>query len=269
MNARLIIVAAIAILAFGATYVFMSGGQNGAPPSPVQAPPAVDVEQVLVASQDLPMGTVVNDTGTAWQTWPKPAISEFMITKSAKPDAMDDVMGSMTRVAFIRGEPIRRDKLVKAGAGGFMSAILPTGMRAVAIKIDNGGDSTAGGFILPNDRVDVVRLARDEDATEARGVEVMTAQTILMNVRVLAIGQNVEEQNGKKVVTGANATLELDPDQVNLVILAQHAGNSNLHLVLRSLVDSGGPARTVLDRDDGANGALTVVRYGAAQQATR
>ena len=93
----------------------------------------------------------------------------------------------------------------------------------------------------------------------------MTAEPILTNVRVLAIGQNVEEQNGKKVVTGANATLELDPDQVNLVILAQHAGNSNLHLVLRSLIDSGGPAKTVVNAD----GALTVVRYGSAQQAAR
>ncbi len=214
------------------------------------------------------MGTVVSDTATSWQAWPKAAVSEFMITKSAKPDAQD-VIGAMTRVAFISGEPIRHDKLVKAGTGGFMSAILPSGKRAVAIKIDNGGDSSAGGFILPNDRVDVVRLARDEDATKARGVEVMTAQTILANVRVLAIGQNVEEQNGKKVITGANATLELDPDQVNLIILAQQAGNSLLHLALRSLVDSGGPARTVVDTDGSGKAGLTVVRYGAAQQVAR
>ena len=211
------------------------------------------------------MGTVVNEGAIAWQSWPKGAVSDLMITKAGKPDALKDIEGSMTRVSFLRGEPIRHDKLVKAGEGGFMSAILPSGKRAVAIKIDNDGDSTAGGFILPNDRVDVVRLARDEESTKARGVEVMTAQPILSNVRVLAIGQNVEEQNGKKVITGANATLELGPDQVNLIILAQHAGNSNLHLVLRSLVDSGGPAQTVVSADS----ALTVVRYGAPQQASR
>jgi pilus assembly protein CpaB len=269
MNRKLIIVGTIAVLAFGATYVFLRNAQNSPPPIPAEAPPKIDVEQVLVASQDLPMGTVVNEGATGWQTWPKAAVSEFMITKSAKPDALEDVRGSMTRVAFIRGEPIRHDKLVKAGAGGFMSAILPSGKRAVAIKIDNGGDSSAGGFILPNDRVDVVRLARDEETTKARGVEVMTAQQILANVRVLAIGQNVEEQNGKKVITGANATLELDPEQVNLIILAQHTGNSNLHLVLRSLVDSGGPAETVVNADGGGKAGLTVVRYGAAQQAIR
>jgi pilus assembly protein CpaB len=269
MNRKLILVGAIAILAFGATFVFMRGSPNP-PPQPVaDAPPKVDVDQVLVAKEDLPMGTVVNEDATAWQTWPKAAVSEFMITKSGKPDALEEVKGSMTRVAFLRGEPIRRDKLVKAGAGGFMSAILPSGKRAVAIKIDNDGDSSAGGFILPNDRVDVVRLARDEEATKARGVEVMTAERILANVRVLAIGQNVEEQNGKKVVTGANATLELDPDQVDLILLAQHTGNSNLHLVLRSLADSGGPARTVADRDDEGKVGLTVVRYGVVQQVVR
>jgi pilus assembly protein CpaB len=263
MNRRLIIVGAIAIFAFGATYMLLRGSGNSAPSPAAEAPPKLDVEQVLVAGQDLPMGTVVNESAMLWQSWPRAAVSELMITKNGKPDAIKDVEGSMTRVAFLRGEPIRHDKLVKAGTGGFMSAVLPTGKRAVAIKIDNEGDSTAGGFILPNDRVDVVRLARDDEATKTRGVEVMTAQPILTNVRVLAIGQNVEEQNGKKVVTGANATLELDPDQVDLIILAQHAGNSNLHLVLRSLVDSGGPAQTVVSADS----ALTVVRYGAPQAA--
>ena len=150
-----------------------------------------------------------------------------------------------------------------------MSAILPSGMRAVAIKIDNAGDSSAGGFVLPNDRVDVVRVARDDEATKARGVEVFTSQTILANVRVLAIGQNVEEQNGKKVVTGGNATLELDPDQANLIILAQHSGARSLHLVLRSLADSGGPAETVVAQEEDSKDELTVVRFGAVQQVVR
>jgi pilus assembly protein CpaB len=265
MNRKLIIVGAIAILAFGATYVFLRA-PGPAPAPAAQAQPKIELEQVLVAAQDLPMGTVVNPGSAVWRPWPKANVSELMITKSGKPDALKDVEGSMTRVAFLRGEPIRHDKLVRAGTGGFIAAVLPSGKRAVAIKTDNRGDSSAGGFILPGDRVDVVRLARDDEATKARGVEVMTAQPILSNVRVLAIGQNIEEQNGKKVVTGENATLELDPVQVNLILLAQHEGNSNpLHLVLRSLADSGGAAQTVVS----ASGGLTVVRYGAAQQASR
>jgi pilus assembly protein CpaB len=270
MNRRFVIVLAVAVAAFGAAYALLAAG-----PSPrsaaavVEPPPKVDVDQVLVAAEDLPMGAVVAEGALAWQPWPKAAVSELMIARSEAADAVHEMKGSMTRAAFLRGEPMRRDKLVKAGAGGFMSAILPSGMRAVAIKIDNGGDSSAGGFILPNDRVDVVRLARDDDATKARGVEVVTAQTILANVRVLAIGQNVEEQNGKKVVAGANATLELDPDQVNLIVLAQHAGSGNLHLALRSLADSGGPSETLTDGSGDRKTGLTVIRFGAAQQAIR
>src|SRR6476646_4654774 len=137
MNRRLIIVGTIAVLAFGAAYMLLRGGGNSAPSSAAEAPPKVDVEQVLVAGQELPMGAVVNEGGIAWHPWPKADVSELMITKSAKPDALTDIEGSMTRVAFLRGEPTRRDKLVTAGAGGFISAILPSGKRAVAIKTDN------------------------------------------------------------------------------------------------------------------------------------
>jgi pilus assembly protein CpaB len=269
MNRMQIVVLGVSVAAFGGAYVLFSSG-----PAPTVAPivhsaPKVDTDDVLVAAQDIPMGTQIGDPSVTWQQWPKAAISEQMIVKSSGPNVMTDVKGSMTRVAFLRGEPMRHDKLVKGGAGGFMSAILPAGMRAVAIKIDNAGDSEAGGFILPNDRVDVVRVFRDDEATKARGAEVMASQTILANVRVLAIGQAVQEENGKKVVTGGNATLELDPTQAELIVLAQHTGGSNLHLILRSLVDSGGPTDTVGDLQNGKNGGLTIVRYGAAQQAAR
>ena len=265
MNRRLLVVAAVAMAAFLAAYILSRGGDSSGAAATVAAiQPKVDLDQVLVAGQDLPMGGSIDETQAVWQDWPHAAVSELMITKKEAPDQLKALWGSMSRIAFLRGEPIRRDKLVKAGSGGFMSSILPTGKRAVAIKIDNDGNSSAGGFILPNDRVDVVRLLRDEDATKARGVEVLSATTILANVPVLAIGQNVEEQNGKKVVTGANATLELDANQANLIILAQQTSNANLHLVLRSLEDSGGPTETVAG-GDGAKGGLTVVRYGAAQ----
>jgi len=270
MNKMQIAVLGVSVVAFGAAYMLFNFGQSTTPPSVTAQPaPKVETDEVLVAAQDVPMGTQIGDASVIWQVWPKGAISEQMLVKSHGLHVLEDVKGSMTRVSFLRGEPMRRDKLVKAGAGGFMSAILPAGMRAVAIKIDNSGDSTAGGFILPNDRVDVIRVFRDDEATKARGSEVLGTQTILTNVRILAIGQNVQEENGKKVVVGGNATLELDPTQAELIVLAQHSGGSNLHLVLRSLVDSGGNAETVGDLQNGKTGALTVVRYGASQQAAR
>jgi pilus assembly protein CpaB len=269
MNKVQIAVLGATVVAFGAAYLlFNTPAPAPQAPRVVQAP-KVETDDVLIAAQDLPMGAPIGDASVAWAIWPKQAISENMIVKSAGANVMEDVKGSLTRDSFLRGEPMRRDKLVK-GANGFMSAILPSGKRAVAIKVDNGGDSYAGGFILPNDRVDVVTIYHDDDATKARGVAVIGARTILANVRVLAIGQNIQEENGKKVVVGANATLELDPAQAEMVILAQQTGNTNLHLVLRSLADSSGPTETVGDvNSSGSGNNLTIVRYGESQTAAR
>ncbi len=266
MNRTQIAVLGISIATFGGAYFFFNAWQS--PPAVVVQAPKLETDQVLVASEDVQLGMVMAENMVTWQTWPKAAISEQMIVKSAGPNELDEIKGSMTRLSFMRGEPIRRDKLVKGGQGGFMSAILPSGMRAVAIKIDGGGDSTAGGFILPNDRVDVVQIFRDEEASRTRGIEVLTTRTILANVKVLAIGQILQDDNGKKVAVGSNATLELTPEQSELIVLAQHTGGGNLHLLLRSLVDSGGQAETVTGLQGHARG-LTIMRYGAAQEAAR
>jgi pilus assembly protein CpaB len=144
-------------------------------------------------------------------------------------------------------------------------------MRAVAINIDPGGGATAGGFILPNDRVDVIRIYRDEEQTKLRGVEVNLAQTILSNVRVLAIAQSIQEKGTDKgTVLGANATLELSPEQAELIILAQRLGGAgNLHLTLRSMLDASGKTTAVSDLGAEKGSALTIVRAGAPQQASR
>jgi pilus assembly protein CpaB len=265
-----IAVLGVSLTAIGFSYVLLNSGQ--APPAPpssriVEAAP-LDRDEVLVAAHDIPMGMRIGDASVDWQAWPKGSISDQMIVKSSSPDVLGNINGFMSRVAFVRGEPMRLDKLVKGGEGGFMSAVLPAGMRAVAIRIDSDGGSTAGGFILPNDRVDVVRVYRDDAATIAQGSAVLSSQTILANVRVLAVGQNVEEENGKKVVTGSNATLELDPSQAELVVLAENTNGSDLHLVLRSLMDSGGAAETVSDQN-ADSGGLTILRFGVARQAAR
>ena len=270
MNKTQIAVLGVSVVAFGAAYLLFNSGQLRSHRQLSSRRRRKSKQTTcLLRRKTCPWARKSASASVTWQVWPKSAISEQMIVRSGGPHVLDDISGSMTRVSFLRGEPMRRDKLVRAGAGGFMSAILPAGMRAVAIKIDNSGNSSAGGFILPNDRVDVIRVFRDDEATRARGSEVMGTQTILTNVRVLAIGQNVQEENGKKVVAGGNATLELDPAQSELIVLAQHSGGSNLHLVLRSLVDSGGGARDRRRSSKRRERCLTIVRYGASQQAAR
>lgn len=267
MNRVQIAVLGVTVLAFGGAYVLFTSG--GAPQQQViKVAQRVDTDQVLVAAHDIQMGTKLTDQDYKWQEWPQGALSSSMIKKSDGPTALDDVKDGVTRAAFMQGEPMRREKIVKGPNSGFLSAILPSGMRAVAINIDQQGGTTAGGFILPNDRVDVIQIFRDEDASKARGSEVFVPRTILTNVRVLAIGQNVQEKNGERVVVGSNATLELDPEQAELIILAQRAGNGNLHLTLRSLLDASGKTDSNISFDSGGKG-LTVVRFGMAQQAIR
>ena len=219
---------------------------------------SVPMTDVLVAGADLAVGTQVSPELLRWQRWPRSSVSELMITKDAMPNALAEVAGSISRAPSLAGEPIRRDKMIKGSNGGFMSAILPEGRRAVAINIVSSGARTAGGFILPNDRVDVIRTGRDEDAVRNRQQDVFLAETILQNIRVLAIGQNVQERNGEKVVIGETATLELDPRQAELVTLAQRTGE--LSLVLRSLADAN--KQSEQPREEAG---LTIVRYGVSQ----
>ncbi|MCA3565031.1 MAG: Flp pilus assembly protein CpaB [Methylocystis sp.] len=230
---------------------------------PVETVPMTDV---LVASADLSIGSIVTPEQLRWQRWPRDAVSDLMVTKDKMPSGIEEIAGSISRGPTLMGEPIRQDKLIKGARGGFMSAILPEGRRALAINIVSSGARTAGGFILPNDRVDVISTRRDDEATRIKQTDVYLSETILQNIRVLAIGQNVQERkglfqnDGDKVVIGETATLELDPRQAEVVTLAQRTGE--LTLVLRSLADMNKPVENAVSRDEAG---LTIVRFGVSQ----
>jgi pilus assembly protein CpaB len=210
----------IAILAGGAAALMMGGGEPP-PPQIVEAPPSMRTVEVLVAAVDIPMGQSLKAADLRWLAWPADSAPNAVIKRTEFPNGLEETTGSIARSNFFGGEPIRREKLIKADGSGFMSAILPAGMRAVAISIDTRGASSAGGFILPNDRVDIIRTFRDDESSRSGGVDVHMSETILTNIRVLAIGQNVQERNGEKVVTGETATLELTPAQAELIARAE------------------------------------------------
>jgi pilus assembly protein CpaB len=261
MNPARLIVLSVAVVA-GGVAAYLAAGTGEGPKAPVTvAAPTMKTTEVLVAAVEVPMGTVVAAKDLRWQVWPAEAATAGMITKTDKPNALQDFSGAISRVSMIAGEPIRGERLIKAENGGFMSVLLPTGSRAIAITIDNRGSNSAGGFILPNDRVDVIRTFRDEAASKSAGADVIMSETLLRNIRVLAIGQNIQERNGEKVVVGETATLELEPRQVEIVLLAQRLGQ--LSLALRSLQDASKPEDQIVRSEDTT---LTIVRYGTASQ---
>lgn len=217
----------------------------------------VGAKDVLVTAKDFRLGDTVTADSLRWQEWPEEGVTPELVTREAQPDAISDFVGSVARAPFVAGEPIKNSKLVKTGEGGVLAAILPSGMRAISTPISE--ESAAGGFILPNDRVDVILSRR----LQVGNSEQQVSETILRNVRVLAIGQTLETSGEEKVVSGATATLELTPRQTEILSLAQSMGQ--LSLSLRSLADTPASGGTVDIRDrDG--GSVKMLKYGVPSQ---
>lgn len=230
-------------------------------PEQPQAPPAPSLAtvDVLVARYDLDVGQVLGDKDVGWQTWPAASAGNF-IKKSDRPDAIKDFEGATVRAQVAAGEPIRDSKVVMAKGGGFLAAILPRGMRAVSVEISP--QTGAGGFILPDDHVDVV-LTRADKTTDRAGGDKFISEAILRNVRVLAVDQTIEEKNGQKVAVGKTATLEVTPEQAETLALSRQLGT--ISLSLRSLLDSLSSIPEGGERDE-KRGSINTVRYGVTTQ---
>jgi pilus assembly protein CpaB len=264
MKAARLIVLGVALAAGGVAAMLASGSKQPEAPK-VEAPPPLPTVDVLVAKSDLGIGQVVGANDVGWQIWPVASANSNFIKKTDRPDAIKDFVGAIVRTPVASGEPIRDSKVVMAKAGGFMAAILPQGMRA--ISLDVAPDTGAGGFILPNDHVDVVLTRRDKAAEKLLGVEKYVSETVLRNVRVLAVDQAIEEKDGVKTVIGKTATIELDPHQAETLALSRQLGT--LSLTLRSLLDSQSPTPEGGEgKEDSSKGAINTVRYGVTSQTT-
>ncbi len=252
MNTARVVVLAIAVSA-GGVAAFLASGSDQKPAPRVAAPaPQLETTDVLVAKSDIPLGQTITADDMKWQSWPAATASSSFIKKNERADAIKDMTGSIVRSPFLAGEPIRETKLVKANGSGFMAAILPSGMRAVSTEISP--ETGAGGFILPNDRVDVL-LSRRQKNNDGHGGETVTSDIVLSDVRVLAIDQTVEEKNGQKVVVGKTATLELKPKQAETLARSRQSGT--LSLALRSLTDANKADKV---EDTGDEKLITVYR---------
>lgn len=244
---RLIIVL-IAVLAGGGAGWLALQATWQEPPTPetiVLEAPNVDV---LTPRLDLMRGGRLDTSHLAWASWPADRVSLGMILKEEQPGAISDLSGRILRSNLYAGEPLRSQHL-SANAGGFLSMVLSPGMRGIGVQISD--DKTAGGFVLPNDRVDVLHtVVRDVDRD---GTATGTTRTILTNVRVLAIGQEsfdegtlvegeaadsiTAESKDRSTLTGSTATLELTAEQAEILMAA--AASGQLALALRAADDFG------------------------------
>lgn len=234
----------------------------------VAAPPPKPMAQVLVAKRDLPVGARIAPADLAWQAWPMDALNPTFVTDGAAPTAppegaqkvakqaaqatQDLIMasgpmqafdGAIVKEALAKGEPVTSRKVLRAGDSNYMAVVLLPGMRAMSIPIN--AETAAGGFILPGDRVDVLQ---SRPGPEGRG---FVSETLMRNLRVLAIDQKPQAEADAKAMVGAVAVLEVPA--ADALVLARGKAQGEMQLVLRSYADLGGGAgRGVAQR--GVNG---------------
>src|SRR5690348_14760155 len=262
MKAARLVVLAVALGAGGFAALLATRSEKPPEQPPPQAQiPSVDV---LVAKGDISLGQTVSGGDMQWVTWPANAALGNFITKNNRPDAMASLSGSIARAPFVAGEPIREAKLVQAKGSGFMAAILPPGMRAISTSI--APETGAGGFILPNDRVDVILTQRLKNPERPNLPDIIISKVILSNLRVLAIDQAPKEKDGQTAVVGKTVTLELKPEQIPVLSGARQAGT--LSLALRSIADVKmveNTPETATRQSENVN----IIRFGIPSSATK
>lgn len=229
----------VALMAGGmAAYLTNAGPRPATAEASVDATPQVVQEprmRVLVARTEIGIGQQLLPASIGWEEWPEGSVLADYITAVASPEAAESLSGAVARFAFFPGDPIREQKLVR-DAQGYLSAVLEPGMRGVSVSVS--ALTGSGGFISPNDHVDVL-LTRNVPGAKA-------SETVLRNVRVLAInarlgetgstGDTEGEENGRApVFSEAIATLELDETGAQVIVGASSLGP--LTLVLRAMSD--------------------------------
>jgi len=264
MKGARIVVLTVAVAA-GGVAALLAGRSERPPEIKGESANKIGTIDILVAKNDVGLGQKVTPGDMQWQAWPADVATGNFIRRTDRPNALENLAESIARAPFAAGEPIREAKLVNAKGSGFMAAILPSGMRAISTQISP--ETGAGGFILPNDHVDVILTRRERDADkQSNGGDSYNSGTILSNVRVLAVDQTVEEKNGQKVVVGKTATLELTQPQAELLAVSQQLGT--LSLALRSITDAMRDDPKSEERpDDGRGNRVNVVRFGVSTTA--
>lgn len=268
---RIIILGVAALAAVFAAFLVRAVASGSTTPvsdtlSPVIQTVEVETQQekVLVAIEDIPIGTLLTPEHFSWANWPKDSVNPDYFTEENDIDAIETLTGSVVRVALYTDEPILPQKVVKKGETGFMAALLPAGKRATAVEISP--ESASAGFILPDDRVDIILTQQVEIPTDTGTEDQTVTTTIIENVRILAIDQTFSNVDGASTLTGSTATMELDPKQSEMMALAARTGT--ISLALRSVADAtfnNGEARSMVDIATDVNAGNSVRIYRGGQ----
>ena len=198
--------------------------------------------EVLVAKNDMKPGTFLKPQNLEWQAWPEDGVHPTHIVRTPSAvqgdggkDPIRDLEGAVVRVQLRAGEPVTKVRVVHPGERGFLAAVLEPGFRAVSLPVD----ATTGiaGFIFPGDWVDILMTMKIRDERKEAKQQRFFSQTVLRRVRVLAIDQHVDKEDGTAAIA-KTATIEVTPKEAERVTIALEMGRLSLSLNSLSQAES-------------------------------
>lgn len=227
MSARQIIVLAVAFVAAIGALLLIRGMSQEKEPAVVENVAGI---RVLVALADVPAGAALTGSDIGWRAFPTEAVTENFVSAETYPEGQTEFIGAVTRRAFVNGEPIILGSVMQPDGRGQMAAQLRPGYRAISVEIDP--ESAAGGYIQPNDRVDVLLTTRAE-ANSDGGRRVRT-DVVLEDVRVMALGELTQAAAATSDPPAPHfnktAVLELSADDARALEMAEAMGSLSLAL---------------------------------------
>jgi pilus assembly protein CpaB len=248
MNSKKMTLLLTAFLIAGMT-IIVARNMMSKPQMSAGGAPVMQAIEVAVAARDLPAGTLVKDADLKWQNWPAEATSSNLFVKG-KNDKIE-LVGSVVRNGMRAGEPMMAGRVVRPHEQGFLSAVLNPGQRAVSVAISPTGG--VAGLVFPGDRVDVIMIHQIGSGAGENGIQRKVSETVLTNVRVLALDQKTDDQSNEAKIAQI-ATLEVSPKDAEKITLISEIGT--LSLVLRSLA--------IDDSVAGTNGTAETINGGKA-----
>jgi pilus assembly protein CpaB len=243
MRARTILLLLVAILFAGGAYFFARSYLATERTRTIQEANPVALtkpaKSVLVAHNDIKRGQILRPEDLSWQIWPEGALDKNYIVLNGPPLPARTpayYTGWVAENPITQGEPITESRIISPGSRGFLAAVLRPGMRAISVTVNL--TSGVAGFIFPGDEVDVMlnfTVPASVFATGGSGaapVEHKAVETVLRDIRVIAIDQRLQSKAGE-AVPAHTATFEVTSKQSEVIALATKIGE--LSLALRSL----------------------------------
>ncbi|MFN9934718.1 MAG: Flp pilus assembly protein CpaB, partial [Hyphomonadaceae bacterium] len=259
MNIRQISIIGGAMLVAGGAFIWMR--TQSANPQVAQPVAATEVKaetvNVLVAKRDMVVGERISPSSLGWEAYtPTSASTPGFFLQSKNPKAIEEFSNGIVRQAMVKGEPVLASKIVDVEATtGAMAALLTPGMRAVSFPISP--ETAVAGFVLPNDRVDILLTREVQFSSNGQSVSRVISSAILENVRILAIDQAITQDKDKTTLPGGIATVELSAADAEKLRLAHKLGD--LSVTLRGYADAGGATFAAPTRDVMNQGSIAML----------